>query len=294
MKLKIFKEGVDDIDTFIQTFEMSALSLRIEKSEWVELLQRHLEGRAANVLMYIESDDKPGYEDFKKMLLNTFQCNAEGFRKKFRTCKAEKDETFNTFCNRLKHLYNRWVGLENIDVKNAQEALPKLIDLMIKDQIYASCNHDLVIYLKENNPASIESLIQLAENYVTAHPSKPLFRSKEDPYYGALGFEMDRGRPTFRQGGGGRQFSAPPSSDRRSLKCFNCKLSGHMKKHCTTRFCSVCNSSSHNINNCRKNLALNYQDSNMNTTKCTFCNRTGHSINNCFSKQKAQKNDTSK
>ena len=294
LKLKIFKENVDDMDTYIQTFEMTASSLRIDKSEWVQLLQRHLEGRAANVLMYINSDSRPDYDEFKKLLLNTFQCNSEGFRKRFRNCKPEKDETFNTFCNRLKHLFNRWVGLENIVVKTPIEALPKLIDLMIKDQIYASCNHDLVVHLKENNPDSIDSLIKLAENYVTAHPSKPIFRSKEDPYYGAMGFEVDRGRPRLRQRGGDRSLSAPVNFDRPVLKCFNCKLQGHTKKQCTTRYCSTCDSASHNVNYCRRNTAGNSGNNNYNLLKCSFCSKSGHTVDKCFKKKNVAKSDANR
>ena len=48
---------------------------------------------------------------------------------------------------------------------------------MIRDQIYGSCHKDLIKFLQERKPSSLEELKSLAERYRVAHPTKPLARS---------------------------------------------------------------------------------------------------------------------
>ena len=176
----------------------------------------------------------------KTTLLNAFQCNADGFMEKFRSCRPQKGEIFSSFFGRLSRYFTRWLELSEVDASEPEQ----ILDFFLRDQIYASCHADLVAYLKEQQPPDCPTMVRIAERYALAHPSKSLSKAKQEPLYPSNVGVVQRGRSQFRhtQNSHGQQnqrsASAPPGDKRNDTGrkfCSICKKTGHTDSECYFR-----------------------------------------------------------
>ncbi|KAK7492482.1 hypothetical protein BaRGS_00016355 [Batillaria attramentaria] len=106
------------------------------------------------------------------VLTSLFQCTEEGFRKQLRSAKPETGESFPAFYSRLKKYLARWMELS----QTAPNDDP-LLDLFTREQILQSCHKDLATVLKEKCVTTADEMIEFAEVYREAHPSKPVAAS---------------------------------------------------------------------------------------------------------------------
>ncbi|XP_070204765.1 uncharacterized protein [Littorina saxatilis] len=189
-KLPMFKEDKDDIDSFLYRFETHAKANKWNDSEWATYLSAYLEGGALSLFHSLFSTGTLSYEDLKKELLKKFQCTRDGFREKFRSTKPEADESFGTYVTKMKHLFNRWLRLS--DIENSYEAL---FDFVLCEQILNSVCTDLAVFLKERECKNSKDMIASAETYKSAHPNKCLARkSQVNPLVtGNVAFNQNRG-----------------------------------------------------------------------------------------------------
>ena len=284
-RLPPFSEKSDDIDAYLNRFSIHCISLGLPKDRWASQLIDLLTGKALKVLLSLSQEDSQNYDKLKNALLNAYQCNTEGFRNKFRSCKPEKDENFSTYLGRLKLNFQRWLDLAQIDSKDPDQ----IIDFMIMDQVYAGCHADLVSHLKERKPKDCDELCDVAERYATAHPNKTLAKFKMEPYIGNVGFQ-ERGRSVVRNQSGQRTMSL--SGDRKNKfqykrrdmssnqnrqannACNRCGLIGHFAAKCKTPYCNDCEQFGHV--SCKTRHSEQKQ-----SEKCENCGRFGHKTQHC-------------
>ena len=74
----------------------------------------------------------------KKNLLTKFQCSADGFRERFRACRPETNESFQSFGERMRHLFERWVEMSEIN-----QTYEDVFDLILAEQFLQSVSKDL-------------------------------------------------------------------------------------------------------------------------------------------------------
>ncbi|KAK7087163.1 hypothetical protein V1264_021246 [Littorina saxatilis] len=168
-RLPMFKEAIDSMDSFLCRFEAHAEALSWPKKDWGILLSAVVDGQALNLFHTLNAKGGLQYETLKECLLTKFHCNAEGFRQKFRSAKPEVEESFLSFGTRLRHLFDRWVQLNG-----TENTFESLAELVIQEQMLSSVAKELAVFLRERNPKKLTELIELAENYRVAHPSKIL------------------------------------------------------------------------------------------------------------------------
>ncbi|XP_070203305.1 uncharacterized protein [Littorina saxatilis] len=168
-RLPMFKEAIDSMDSFLCRFEAHAEALSWPKKDWGILLSAVLDGQALNLFHTLNAKGGLQYETLNECLLTKFHCNAEGFRQKFRSAKPEVEESFLSFGTRLRHLFDRWVQLSA-----TENTFDSLAELVIQEQMLSSVAKELAVFLRERNPKKLTELIEIAENYSVAHPSKIL------------------------------------------------------------------------------------------------------------------------
>ena len=169
-KIPIFSEKTDSIDAYLHRFEIHATSKGWKREDWAGALHLLLTGTALTVLHGMTVEDSGNYDKLKDALLKRFQMTADGYRVRFRTAQPVDTENFDSFVNRLIQLMNRWLELEGIEKGDFN----KLWELVLFDQIYASCHPDLVTFIKDHSPKDLPNLREIVETYTKSRPTSKL------------------------------------------------------------------------------------------------------------------------
>ncbi|XP_041467568.1 uncharacterized protein LOC121417899 [Lytechinus variegatus] len=214
IKLPLFNEKTDDMDSFLRRFERYARSLNWEESQWALPLSTLLTGKALEVYSRMPDEEACEYDTLKAALLRRYDLTAEGFRSKFRFSRVEAGETYTQFGDRLKRYLHRWVELSSMT-----ENFEGLVELMTVDQIYAGCGKEMKQFLKERRPEGLGDLTKLAEQYCEAHPNMKENKAKDS----------SSKRPVNGQAPSGEQRKGHKSG---SSGCFICGKGGHLAKAC--------------------------------------------------------------
>ena len=242
-KLPIFDEKKDDLDDYLYRFELQA-SLTLDKQLWSSQLIALLQGKALSFLREIPKEDVIDYDKLKELLLRRFAHTEENLRLKFRSIRPETSEDFTAFIGRMSNYFDRWTA-----VATAND-FSSLKELLIKEQVYASCHKDLVVFLQERKPKTMSEVSTLAEQYKVAHPNKPLGKlpNQEIPIFAATSGYTNGSKPHYIQGKQNeyhsnndrgrsmsrnrRNYPREQSRSKHGITCFYCHKIGHMAKDC--------------------------------------------------------------
>ncbi|XP_061194307.1 uncharacterized protein LOC133202481 [Saccostrea echinata] len=96
-KLPAFDDSKDNIDAYIQRFEIYATSQKWLRDNWEAHLSALLKGKALDVFSRLPPESAIDFDELKKALLKRFDMTEDGFRKKFRSSKPDGSEFFMQF-----------------------------------------------------------------------------------------------------------------------------------------------------------------------------------------------------
>ena len=271
-KMPYFNEKIDNIESYLYKFQRHAEAAGWPKSSWANNLVTLLQGRALDYFREVPTAEMNDFDKVKQNLLKRFVYTEEAFREKFRSARLQKDEDFCAFSVRITSYYDRWLEMAEVE-----DDIGKCRDLMIRDQILATCHKDLMSFLKERKPKSIAEMTNLAEQYREAHPNKPMFKSTFSGDFASVAAQ-DKGNP---QGNRYQQWSNEkwrnqsrsgtsysnrnqtysPKPDRdqtvpkrfyekegsnqnfkdkkKRVRCYRCNLEGHYARNCKTQVTNV-------------------------------------------------------
>ncbi|GFN82062.1 Pol polyprotein [Plakobranchus ocellatus] len=123
------------------------------------------------------------YQAVKRVLLQRFGCDRNGFRSKFLSVRPQDAEDFGTFINRARRYFDRWVELSGVTT------LEGLAYLVCSEIALQACDEDFVAYIKDRSPSDMVSLKIVASAYIDARPNKSFrrkhavsFSAKSEPY----------------------------------------------------------------------------------------------------------------
>lgn len=159
-KIPPFEDGKDEMDSYLRRFERYAELQQWPKTSWAMSLSALLKGRALDVYALLTKEDALDYDKLKLALLQRYELTEDGFKRKFRSAKPDVGETFVQYSVRMSSYLQRWLKMAHI-----AETYEALFDLVLRDQFLNVCNRDLILFLKERTPKSIQDMAQLVDQY---------------------------------------------------------------------------------------------------------------------------------
>ncbi|MEW8544650.1 MAG: reverse transcriptase domain-containing protein, partial [Candidatus Thiodiazotropha sp.] len=225
VKLPKFTEG-QDIEVFLTSFERLATVHKWQKSEWPVRLIPQLTGKALEAYSRMSITESKNYDAIKKAILERYGLNAWEYREKFRSCKQANGETFKEFSVRMRTYFDHWKETEAIG-----EDFDKLVDLILREQLTFSSDHDLQIWLREHQPKKVSELVNLAEAYQLAHKESEFKKYQKKPFQ----FQFKANRPNSdekSQESQGKATESNFSQKQDKRKCFACNSTEHLIASC--------------------------------------------------------------
>ena len=164
-KLPIFHQERDGLDAYLGRFERYAEAQNWLRDQWCTNLSALLTGKALEAYYQLDTDDAGNYDKLKEALLRRFLLNADGFRARFYTCKAEKGESGAQFMTRMGRYLDR-----SMELTGTARDYQSLKCLIIKDRFMQACYPELATHLKEDRKLkTLEEVYIVADSYLEAH-----------------------------------------------------------------------------------------------------------------------------
>lgn len=257
--MPVFNEQRDDLDAYLMRFERVAQTQGWPRDQWSTALSLCLSGEALSVFSRMSAPDCTSYDKLKQALMLRFRLTEEGFREKFKGATPMNGETCSQFVTRLRNFLERWVELSN-----TKKEYKELFELIVKDQFLSGCASPLELFLKEKKDATLEEMVERAEQYVDAHgwanfSKRPAARKEPSATANSeqRGERKDGSRPAAR------------SKDQEVQKCFLCSRTGHRAENCR----------------------VGRTEGNTQPPKCFKCGKSGHTSWKCWQKSATKPKD---
>ena len=146
----------EDLDCYLNCFELTCSALKISKDLWVLALIKSLKGQALEVHEHMRAEDAQDYDKLKIELLKRFRLTEGGYRKKFKGAVRKKDETTVQFRDRLARYLEKWLQMSGF-----KETYAGLKELIIRDQFFCKCDDETRCFIKQKGKLDLEdTLIQ--------------------------------------------------------------------------------------------------------------------------------------
>ena len=227
LKIQPMADG-EDIDSFVRRFERVMEIQRVPRDQWCTRLAVLLTGKAAELYTRLPLDEVSDFSKLKKALLTHYQLSAEAYRLRFRSMKKENDETFTQFLSRMEHTFDRWVEMSN----SPGQTFNSIKELMLQEQFMAQTGQDLEMFIRQQKVNNIQQCAEAADQYSDARKACRAKAGK--PAVKASGFEPAR-KPKVNWQKPGEPRSKFVSQGDKSVTCFYCGNTGHIKRDCPKR-----------------------------------------------------------
>jgi len=142
-KMPYFDEDKDCMDSYLNRFERFAQVEGWKKESYAIYLSALLKGKALDVYSRLASDQATDYNCLKTGLLKRYQLSEDGFKRKFRTARAEVGESQTQFITRLASYLQR-----SMELAEADQTYDGLAALIAREQYLSACPPDMAMFLK--------------------------------------------------------------------------------------------------------------------------------------------------
>ncbi len=225
----------DDIEAYLTTCERMMSVYKVPEDQWVFKLAPQLTGKAQQAYAALGVEEAVDYRRVKEAILRRYDVSEESYRRRFRTTRKSKNETFRELSVRLADLAKKWMA--------GCDTLEEVLDKLVVEQLLDTMGSDLKIWLSEKKPKSGNEAGSLADDYVQARQRDCVDRggtkeqtgeSRKCHKCGKLGHlaracsEQTSERPNSEK-------KESPKFEPKKVKCFNCGVMGHISTRCPER-----------------------------------------------------------
>ena len=233
----------EDIEAYLPTFERMMRVYEVPEDRWVFKLAPQLTGKAQQAYAALGADEAVEYWRVREAVLRRYDVSEESYRRRFRTTRKKRNETFRELAVRLGDLAKKWLaGCDSMD---------EVVDMLVVEQILDTMGSDLKIWVSEKKPKSGSEAGGLADDYIQARRDvgdKRLAKEragepKRCHSCGKTGHlarvcpepKKTSERPPAASGTGPAEKKEGGKFDPRKVKCFNCGVQGHVSSRCPER-----------------------------------------------------------
>src|SRR6218665_2862843 len=156
----------EDLDIYLNRFELTCSALKISKDLWVLALIKSLKGQALEVHERMKAEDAQDYEKLKVELLKRFRLTEGGYRKKFKGAVREKDETTVQFGDRIAGYLDKWLQMAGFE-----ENYTGLRALIVRDQFFCKCDDETRCFIKQKGKLNLEDTLTQAQYFLESKDS---------------------------------------------------------------------------------------------------------------------------
>ena len=251
-RIPVFVDNREDLDSYLKRFERLARANQWVESTWADRLGALLTGKALDVYSGLSDEESRDYVSVKRVLFQKYLLTADGYIKRFRGAKVDREETYTQLAVGLRRYLDRWVLLSD-----TKETVEGLLDLYVREQMLNVVEPNLAVHLRERDPKSVDEMVRMADLYQEArreekgrpkmvkHEHGTVIANSQGKSHGVIGGEKERNKGCFKCGSprhiarfcqGNERIAAANLREgqtvQRNSVCYNCQSPKHWARHC--------------------------------------------------------------
>ena len=198
---------------YLDRFEKYAVANKWDREQWPVYISALLKGKALEVYHRLSAEDAADYEVIKGALLKNFDMTEQGFKRKFKSNRPEKSETFLQFVGRLSSYLVKWLGLAKVG-----KTYEELFDFLVRDQLLECGTSELYVYLRPKECRTAHEMAVAADLFAEAKGGVPsVIKRDSKPAGQSSSSGSNRGRQGDRrfESSRGKGWSGPWRGDSR-------------------------------------------------------------------------------
>ena len=162
-----FDERHDTIDLYLDRFNELASVYKLAEDKKALKLSLHLKGTPYEIYSRLPPSSKQDFGEVRDALYRHYNVSAEAYRRRFRTLKRGKTETFQQLCDRLELCLQKWHNMSGME-----QDFTGLFQLFLMEQLRDAMTGDVRKFVDQNDARTLDDLIKYADRFLSAQDNE--------------------------------------------------------------------------------------------------------------------------
>ena len=172
-----FDERHDTIDLYLDRFNELASVYKLADDKKALKLSLHLKGTPYEIYSRLPPSSKQDFGEVRDALYRHYNVSAEAYRRRFRTLKRGKTETFQQLCDRLELCLQKWHSMSGME-----QDFTGLFQLFLMEQLRDAMTGDVRKFVDQNDARTLDDLIKYADRFLSAQDNEN--KGQQNPTHG--------------------------------------------------------------------------------------------------------------